>query len=501
MGAVTVPTTPTAQIAAGSALFTKAWSSADGSLAGTAAAGAGLAAGLPSGQFKAAVTAATSALGDAEAGAAVGSVIPGYGTAIGAVVGAVYGVIQAIGSGPTQAPEGDTRSMSERYCFPPLSLDASLGETPSAIAQTLLEPYVWANYRAHALGYQTVDDPQAASLAPTQSSASSWTFGVGWISPPNSTAASTAQGYYLAQRWTATDSVSTAFSAAAGSEAAGASDTQKQEAITMLGSETAYNDAFDILTAWEGGNTFSSSYDPALTEIVSSDYGNSVSAFSADVKNAIDTFNNFSALDYAYFYPYALIIQADTNVIVPDVAWSTAVTNVLGSTVGVFLKYLASPDTIRFALAELACLVATGVVPREGCDLVAFHLVLGAAWLWRRGQITEQRTIKDHPNFSRLLGILGARVANDKVTAATATAATTAKTAAAATARVSVASAALVAAEARAAAAPLPVATAAGAPVAVVAAPPSMLLEFLEGLALATAAGALVVFVKRRRRR
>lgn len=110
----------------------------------------------------------------------------------------------------------------------------------------------------------------------------------------------------------------------------------------------------------------------------------------------------------------------------------------------------ACPDTIAFGLMEIAYLWASGAYGKmtaAQCDLVALHFMVGAQWQWTAGQRTDladntsslyalaavlgkKAVATPHPNFSRILGIIRAKIhASKRPTLAKVAAPSTAKTA------------------------------------------------------------------------
>jgi hypothetical protein len=432
---------PQASIASGTALFTKAYTAADGSLAGTAAAGAAIVALLPSGAFKTAVSQAEGLVSGAEAGAAVGSIIPGYGTAIGAVVGAVISAISTIVSSSPPNPEGEFRLKSERYCFPAVPLNASAQELPNVAAQIPLQPVCWPDLRAYAVGLQPVLENADGNgdPAPSQTRPVAVEWGAGWVPPPESTATSAAQAWYLAQAWIGGNGVSGAAVARVQptdpTTASALEDyrvASVQQAITELTSQDVYTSAHKLLSSWYG-----TEFSP-IVDIVNmgvnvngaswhdSPENESPEAFATWWGTKLAGFESTSACDYVY-YPgnYQVMEGTSSNsatlVLAPIdygyQAWPSMVET----------RFTALPDTSILGLAELACLASTGVIPTAAADVVAFHYMMGLAWLWTRGQVEDKIPQVMHPNFARVIAIIAAKIQASKpaapparVTAATA---------------------------------------------------------------------------------
>jgi hypothetical protein len=460
MGALgaTAPAIPdaSAAIASGQKTFNDAYAQASGSLAGTAAVAAGIVAQLPKGQITTALNQAVGVVGDAEAGAAIGSVIPGYGTAIGATLGAIVGIVSQITSSTPPSPQGEFRSTPERYCFPALPLVPTVGETPSALAQALLEPVVWPTYRAQAVSWLPVAiDSDLGSPAPTQTPPLTVTFGVGWVSPPSSTATSTQQGYYGACAWMASNGVSRANALkhddAAGDFASFAAAT-KNAAITAMGGEDLFNEATDLFRSWYGTGGWHTTPDPTLAGLFwPPDNG----AWTTPTKGypAVQGFQGVwlsvhhvlraptGALDFTY-YTGNYILQnlgpytgMQWTIATVDETWFGWQAGIRNNNVGASFNLAPLPDTTAIALFELASLAVTGVIPREGADVAALHFLLGLAWMWRRGYETEKaRTLEiresfgvangvlldTHDNFSRCIGLVQAKIRAAKKKAAAA---------------------------------------------------------------------------------
>lgn len=448
MGA-TVSASPTipdasAAITSGQNTFNQAYSMAQGSLQGTAAVAAGIVAALPKGQLTTALNQAMGVAGSAEAGAAIGSVIPGYGTAIGAVVGAIVGIVSSITSSSPPNPLGEFRTASERYCFPALPLTPTVGESASALAQPVLQPVVWPTYRQNAVSWLPVQvDNNLGNPAPTQTKPITFSFGVGWVSPPSSTAASTQQGYYVACAWMSSNSVSRAHELPTdqGANGQGFASAVKESAITALGGTAAFNEATDLFRSWYGAGGWGTK---VLPELAGNTWPPNNGAWSTPTKG-YPAPQGYSGVwksihhtlrepawsfDFTY-YEMNYIVQT----IGPNVAWSLDTVGAswmanqthLRADVGwgAAFNIAPLPDTTAIALAELACLAVTGVIPRESADVAALHFLLGLAWMWRQGYELDKgrgKTIQQlygidtgiylptHDNFSRCIGIVAAKI-------------------------------------------------------------------------------------------
>jgi hypothetical protein len=461
--------TPSA-IANGTKTFQAAYAAADGSLAGTTAVAAGLIAGLPPGQVTQTLNRVLSAASSVEAGAAIGTTLfPGIGTGVGIAIGAISGIAQLIAGSPPANPQGEFRGHSERYCFPALPLTPTVGESASALAQQLLQPVVWPDYRQRAVGYQlTTTDPVAGDPAPSRTQPLSFSFGVGWVSPPGSTAASTNQAYYLAQAWMGGDTVSTHARTITGDpngEQASFREACKQQAITALGSEAVYRRAYDLVTSWYLSK-FSLNVGRALLAPSAIDLGAAGLSYStADPsrslagnmrraalwwKTNIDAWNENSALDFTYYLGnYYLFESPQGSEQIWQVQSWEAVQNTPYWSVqpgGRHLVYASLPDTFLIALCELACIVATNAMTsstgapvalsEDEADAAALHFAMLHAWLWKRGQVLDATHdfgnglteaslpgfTSPHPNFSRVIGIVAAKIKKNRKKAAAASA-------------------------------------------------------------------------------
>lgn len=460
LSASTIPDA-SAAITSGQNTFNAAYSAAGGSLQGTAAAAAGIVASLPKGQIQTALNDAMNAIGYAEAGAAIGSVIPGYGTAIGAVIGAAIGIFSSITSGSQVSTEGEFRSTAEQFCFPALALTPTVGETPSQLAQTVLQPCVFPTYRQNAVSWMPiqVDDNFGAPYV-NESKPVNFTFGVGWLPPPSSTAASTSQGYFLACAWMASNGVSRALSLKhddSQQDLHAFGKAVQEQAITALGSEKAFTDAMNLFRSWYGTGGWSTKIPTELKGMLSGpeDPQRGVSkawtggttghpSYSQLWKSLIDILRQpAQQFDFTY-YPanYALLNDEGGTFTGASAEW-----DLVGMSEPIWERIQGSnasgkdntgtnvalmPDTTAIGLAELACLCITGIVPREGADVAALHYLLGMQWLWRQGYQQDALRSKQaqalygigftynktNPNISRCIGLVTAKIRAAKKKAA-----------------------------------------------------------------------------------
>ena len=420
----------------GDSLFNKAYGASGDSLAKTAALATGLIADLPDGEFKSLVSDVMNAAGDASEGAsigaAIGSVIPGVGTVIGQAIGGIIGFIGGLfgASGPPAPPEGDMRPLAEQYIFQavPNTPPANSADLPGLLAVPYGQPYLFVESRANSPGYQTPyigTDPITGTQIPTRA-----TFAVGWVSPQKSLPASipitTASGatasaaaWWLAQTFLAEGKV-----AAAARKNHLAQSVQwdtlarlyRQHAITAMGGEGNLKKAL----AWLGkvyGTNFSSAYTPQDLGGLVDSTGLVQSAFwqrggYEQWERIADEVNRRLPLDYTTYWSRSLMNLPGAN---GGESVFPVTRDHFGNTFG--LQFIACPDTILVGLAELAALIALGIIPEKGSELVALHYIMSLAWLWRRGQETDPATqppvLYNHPNLSRLIGRLSVIVKHE----------------------------------------------------------------------------------------
>lgn len=419
---------PTDAVANGSEIFDRAFKQAGGSIAGTATVIAGIAAGLPSGQLQQAVNKVSGALSSTEEGAAIGSVIPGYGTAIGAAAGALIGIFNDVLSGNTEPLQTDFRTQAEKYCWPWLPQNPVLGSSDSLLAQTAVNAGTWCDIRTHAPVYQLpapigVVDPVSGQDCPVD-----YTGGVGWVSPPGSTAASTEAAWALGNAWAARSW------SRMGPAWKRPYDEAWQKATTLIGSDRAATRAMGLLQHWYGvptGKNAKKDFGAFFFRIdkvnisplgpINKDGQWDVPTISAASfyrwwPKELAKLNETCALDYLYYFAPSVYMRNLDGWLVRQLLdyESDQRTRTQGDTP---CSFVGCPDTTLLGLAELACLTEMGVSPANGADAIALHYVLGLAWLWRRGQIEDQTTVQgspiegalpiaNHPNFSRLISRL-----------------------------------------------------------------------------------------------
>jgi hypothetical protein len=475
-----VPANASAAISQGQSLYTAAAGLAGGNgPAGFAAAASGLIQGLPSGTIKAAVSQVESLVGDASGGAALGTAIwPGIGTAVGAAVGLIVGELsQIFGGAPPVPAQGEFRSTAEKYVFP--SVNPSDPTAPPSVV-----PVIWPGTRPTLVGYLEAGDTYTSATPPLP-----FNFGVTWVSPPGSTTDSQHQALQVAQAWIAQNNVTTA--ALKGydntpkilqswmlpsSSAAGKAKAFGTDAGIALASQNLVTSALALLTRWYGGagafNVGQNPWTKYTFEIPGVTDENGVldssmlitgGNITADLIQAsvlafqttAQVLNQFTSLDFLYYTSDRFLMEVSTSpsrVTAIDPAFYALMALVN-------CQVCQCVDTLLIALAEIAVLVVTGIIPSAAADLVVFHYVAGLQWVWMQAQKEDQQAANpgapivtpggpsdfylsptQHPNFARVLGIVGALVSKAqtqttttavKVAQQKATAAAVAKTSAA----------------------------------------------------------------------
>jgi hypothetical protein len=443
---------PSAAIGQGQAIFSNAWSQGGGSITGTLGTAMAVVSDLPPGQVTQALQQAVSIGEAAAAGATAGSVIPVYGTAIGAVVGAMVGALGSI-SGTTNQVSGDPRSFAEQYCWPSIPLTTQAQPGNAALDQQCAQIICWSDIRWRSAMFQPPfvgTDPATGQTAPAQFSA-----GVSWVSPPLSTPQSKTAAWYIACAVMGQSSVTTANAM----QSSNASLLQQQVSFVQgrawyaLGSPQQTQKAIALLKRWyvQRWNTyfrgdtgagvapapqcqsFITGYDAPL-------YEEGDGSDEQMTKNLL-TFQKAAAcvnspktgvpLDFTYYW-------SDTNDLVNDqssqagsATWQYGpvygygfdnVSLVLSGDQNNQARFASCPDTTIVGLAEIAVLVATGVIPEKGADIVALHYVTGLAWAWKVGRNTDRNNTVPgipystamHPNFVRLIGRITALIRGKK---------------------------------------------------------------------------------------
>lgn len=428
---------PAAAISQGSALFDQAYTKAGGSITGTVAVAASIVSDLPAGQAKQLLTTVLGLASGAAAGAAMGSVVPGWGTAVGAAVGAVMGLASGLFSSAPPPPEGDYRSAAEQMCFPPVpGVTPTDSDASSLIGEMYAQPVSWADIRIHSPGYQppfTGTDAATGQTCPVE-----FSFGTGWVSPPQSTPTSKEAAWYLAQAWLGKGTINKYFSLSAAFNGPGdlsdrhqAVDAATEQAGTLLGSDALVKKALAYVDRWYGTSFGSSGHPWAFNTShcagVNTNWGwtdtkkLSFTAMAANWQKMAQCLNKWNSLDYVYYFSENLTLNVNN----PQLGATTVEAIPVDKTIawafgGTF--FAAMPDTTLVALCELAALVVLGVVPEAGIDHVALHFIMALAWLWRRGQEKDKSlgrpfAIANHENFSRVIGLLAHHVKTTPATA------------------------------------------------------------------------------------
>jgi len=447
-------------------------------------AAAGIVSSLPAGQIKTAVSQAQNILASVSGAAAEGGAVGGiYGAAIGAAIGALTTIFSDISSGNAPPVQGDLRGTAEQYCFPslPLSVSYGSGTTDSQNAQInkfLFQPAARPDERIYLVGMKplnpgadnptglspaTGDGPALAVAGDTAGVA--FNFGVGWVSPPGSTQATTEAGYYLGQSWIGTNGLYRP----ATNDQADYVRAMVAEAGTVIGaggSEVSL--AMNLLSSWYGtpANFYNSitlgcggNCPPDIAPNRDGAFytpGSGVPWMSYATQWAAVTtqVNLVSALDYLYYVSDSTWFcspfwtqASEAGLADIKQLGSAASGGFLGTgSPGPIMSLVACPDTTIFGLAEIAAMYVmqtvgpTGAVllpTRRAADLMALHYVLGLQWLWSQGNHLDmsqgttslsdiadaaifagQWSTRKHPNFSRLLGRIHAKVGGSAQVAA-----------------------------------------------------------------------------------
>lgn len=465
---------PTTAVQNGQALFDKAYQSASGgfnSPSDMMAAAASIVSGLPAGQF---TTAFKEAVGTGEnllAGVTEGAAIGGpYGAAAGAVIAGLSSVISSIESMTSIPVQSDTRSTSEKWCFPAVPTGAWEGQQGTAQFQTPLLPFCQPNTLFQTRGFVGLDSGQDGGDDPDQGTNQirNTNFGVGWVSPPMTTQTSAGAAYWLAQAWLYLRRTFV-----------GATDSQKawgkyvtDNAETAVGTAAFWN-AMHLVDSWWGKSPTFWQRSPPLTAgggILAPDvnpqepYGYfwtpgkvSWNDWAGEWTLAIGELNTQCALDYSYFFSYTEVglnepaeggglTEAESVGVYPVGPDTLRLLEVVGAGSGYFsgtqvLYPVACPDTSLVGLFEIAYFVVTGAIFESEGDLIALHYMLGLEYLWTRGLAADQtgavpsnfpgggetdaavaalseamtppyKWTTPHPNFARVIGIIQAKIAS-----------------------------------------------------------------------------------------
>jgi hypothetical protein len=412
----------------------------------------GLIADLPKSQLQAGISAAAGLANAAEGGAAAGAVLGPYGAAIGAAVGAIIDIVSlALAGTPPAPPEGEFRTLAERYCFPARGLGGNTVATASEVlavgslgaSQVGVLPASWPNIRQQVISYQETNakDPISGVDGPL-----GFQFTTGWVPTPFSTSTTTGQAMSLAQAWIAQNNVTKfllankyfqnfglnanqALITGAASSLVYAAQTQ-----AFSGIQADYDAAIALVNRWYG-STFT--VPPwSVTNNMGTDgkwiYPTNVSAldFVKTYRKNVLTVNATTPGDYIYYLSEPFVLEnnlAGNPQVVLPIAGSLS-GGALASTTQAYeasavsfesktaLQMVALPDTLLVGVCELACYCVANNLKGATADLLAFHYVLSSCWLWWRGMtqdISKSRNplfswmpVTLHPNFARVLGIL-----------------------------------------------------------------------------------------------
>lgn len=469
-----VPATPQAAIAQGDALFASANAFANKSQQGLPSlmgAAASIVSQLPPGTFTTAFADAISTASEFCSAIAAGTAVGGpYGAVAGACVAAISTVMGLLEGGPPQL-QGDLRSRAEQSVFPARSHTPSLADVGSSVLdQQALYPVCWPDVRLHTAAFlpdaPDADDPSGGE----ESMPGAFSFGVGWLPAPGSTSGSTAQAYALAQSWLA-NTLSPKFFNLTDAQKLYASGAADDASTAFSGNVIQQTRARNLLASWygtrfyqvfllaQGGGFFAPDINPSSTGAFWTPGGNvswqtwaSEWAFVVTGSGGTAGLNQRAILDYTYYFPTSILLLENTqsfgssfgadgtwqaNVVTSDLLLNMQFdgTNQNAFSTTQIVNPAACPDTTIFGLAEIASLVATGgpgasypATSDEEADLVALHYVLGLQWLWIAGQkkdLTDPYSslyqlvnqgkcsglVAPHPNFSRIIGIIQAKIA------------------------------------------------------------------------------------------
>jgi hypothetical protein len=465
-----VPPGPSAAIQSGQALFQSAMNGST-NVVGMMGAAAGIVSGLPAGPFTSAiqqcVDEGTSIASAVAAGTAVGGP---YGAAAAACIAIVTTVVGALQG--TSMPQADVRSTAEQWCFPGIdpgnpppfeggsAYNSFAGQVPA-----LLLPFCQPNTRLHTVGFLPLSN--AAGADPTDGTTNqigNFAFGIGWVPAPGSTEESTAAAMDLANGWLAAHSQEVTNQAPTSSQMDW-TNTLGASIEEDLG-ETSGNSVFDEvrywLSSWWGDSGWAMEFGlqaggPPLAPDVNpqNPYGyfwtpgswaqasNGFQRWGSEWATAMGQLNSQTSLDYVYFFSYTVCgIQTAWNVstsepvspVGPAAIAEYAHLGSSGLSSSQVLWPCACPDTSLVGLAEIAYLVVKGQIPSDQADLVALHYMLGLQYQWVIGTTKDQRDpstaigafsapngpnnglpwAPPHPNFSRVIGVISAKIAKNR---------------------------------------------------------------------------------------
>ena len=428
----TLPAASAGFIDQGEAIFNQAYDKAGGSLAGTASVASSIVNDLPPGSATQALSQALSIGEGAISGAVAGSIFPGIGTAVGAVVGAGLALISQIAAGNPANPQGEFRSTAEQWCFPAMPLTSGF---------PLANPGTYPDIRINIVEFQAIH-PDGTTWPPDpasgQGSQSTFTFGVGWVSPPQSTPASKAAAWSIANAWFGQNGATKELAMSTGNYAAKKAVIAANIVLAQknfLGNVEQYNRAMALMNECLGSPPIRAFHLQTDSYIDAIGYVNNVGSGNAAVAefvHEITKLNKQIAEDYTYYISKVATwfrMQGE-NATPPETISITEAGEPQAAVASDLhfnpIRVLACPDTISVGIAEIVYLYVTGALPGvddAGFYVIVFHFVMSQAWLFRWGQKYDNKesggnppfhTIENHPNFSRIIGIVSRKIRNGR---------------------------------------------------------------------------------------
>lgn len=358
----------------------------------------------------------------AAVGAAAGSVVPVVGTGIGALVG---GLIGAFSSTPAAPPQGDYRYLAEKVCFPAIAVIPGGGSQNDAGYFGIVPGELNANPRVfpNSTFYVTQSGPNAkpSSIGPLLNYAPGFSFLVSWRSPAKSTSASRYGAWLLAQYYCRP------FSTRLGHSTASAVpwDAVVAQFVKVYGQVQGplrAAQALQNMHLWYGDPA---TFDTSLPFAVWAGNGH-YHPGDGHVPNGVGIANDTAGAEVMHqmfvmhpldglYYPVGVAHDFSAQTMRPC---STA------NQTDVFL----TPDTTALTVAEGAFL---------GLSTVSmFHLLVQLSHYWMKSRRADARVFpgldtRNHPNFSRCLGLLSALLRKSMPAVSAVTVAVTPATAAA----------------------------------------------------------------------
>ena len=343
--------------------------------------GAGIASGIAIGTAVASATGGTAlALAAVEVGALIGTAIPVpvIGTAVGAAVGALVGAciaiaedwndIEGLFTGKDDPSQTDYRFASDRACFVPAPNGTPFGVIPGFMR--------W-NPRCspNSVFYQTPDGPNAGPTRP-------FSFVVTWKGVKKSTDHSRDMAWKLAQYLTVR------FSSQLGHKAP-TQDLWMPLLAAFMGDEKKVRKAMRKAERWYGGP---GAFVAAIPYAATGGNPPNIDNTTANVLATMAEFEKFP-LDYLY-YPVMSDYNHSIKLFTPTAL--QAATDVM-----------VSADTSFLRICEHAAL--------DSFDEEVFHDFIWLSHLWHEGRVRDAKVyqglrVGNHPNFSRILGIISARL-------------------------------------------------------------------------------------------